>query len=76
MYLAILLIAVSILVFYNEFNKHMNFAEIAILAISLIAIIKASMNYMMLDTSVKEGFTNTINRSRKNGIKNKGKNNR
>jgi len=76
MYLAILLIAVSILVFYNEFNKHMNFAEIAILAISLIAIIKASMNYMMLDTSVKEGFTNTINRSRKNGIKNKGKNNK
>lgn len=76
MYLAILLIVVSILVFYNEFNKHMNFAEIAILAISLIAIIKASMNYMMLDTSVKEGFTNTINRSRKNGIKNKGKNNK
>ena len=76
MYLAILLIAVSILVFYNEFNKHMNFAEIAILAISLIAIIKASMNYMMLDTSVKEGFTNNINRSRKNGIKNKGKNNK
>jgi hypothetical protein len=31
---------------------------------------------MMLDTSVKEGFTNTINRSRKNGIKNKGKNNK
>jgi hypothetical protein len=66
MYLAILLIAVSILVFYNEFNKHMNFAEIAILAITLIIIIKASMNYMMLDISVKEGFTNTINRSRKN----------
>jgi hypothetical protein len=76
MYLAILLIAVSILVFYNEFNKHMNFAEIAILAISLIAIIKASMNYMMLDTSVTENFTNSINRSRKNGIKNKGKNNK
>ena len=76
MYLAILLITVSILVFYNEFNKNMNIAEIAILAISLIAIIKASMNYMMLDTTVNEGFTNTINRSRKNGIKNKGKNNK
>jgi len=76
MYLAILLITVSILVFYNEFNKNMKIAEIAILAISLIAIIKASMNYMMLNTTVKEGFTNANNRSRKNGIKNKGKNNK
>jgi hypothetical protein len=52
----------------------MNIAEIALLAVALIAIIRASLNYIKIDdlTGIKlEGFTN---KSRKSGIKNKGKN--
>jgi hypothetical protein len=73
MYLAIMLIVVSILVFYNELNSKMNIAEIALLAIALIAIIRASLNYIQLDNTTNEGFTNN-NRSRKNGVKSRGKN--
>ena len=61
MYLAIMLIMVSILVFYNEVNNKMNIAEILLLAISLIAISRASLNYInMSDTPVREGFEDTI----------------
>ena len=61
MYLAIMLIMVSILVFYNEVNNKMNIAEILLLAISLIAISRASLNYInMSDTPVREGFEDKI----------------
>lgn len=60
MYLAIMLIVVSILVFYNEINSKMNIAEIALFAIALIAIVRASLNYIQLDDTIglHEGFSN------------------
>lgn len=60
MYLAIMLIVVSILVFYNEINSKMNIAEIALFAIALIAIIRASLNYIKLDDTIglQESFSN------------------
>jgi len=73
MYLAIMLIVVSILVFYNELNSKMNIAEIALLAIALIAIIRASLNYIQIDNTINEGFTNNT-RSRKSGVKSRGNN--
>jgi hypothetical protein len=74
MYLAIMLIVVSLLVFYNEINSKMNIAEIALLAIALIAIIRASLNYIQISDPITENFTNNNNRSRKNGVKSRGKN--
>jgi len=56
MYLALMLIVVAILVFYNELNSKMNIAEYLLLAISLIAIIRAAINYIKID-SIREGFT-------------------
>jgi hypothetical protein len=74
MYLAIMLIVVAVLVFYNEINSKMNIAEIALLAISLIAIVRASLNYIQItDTTSIENFSSN-NRSRKNGVKSRGKN--
>jgi len=71
MYLAIMLIIVAVLVFYNEYNKNMNIAEIGLLVVALIAIVRASMNYINLDDSTNlEGFTT----ARKRGNKSKGKN--
>ena len=60
MYLAIMLIVVSILVFYNEINSKMNIAEIALFAIALIAIVRASLNYIKLDDTIglQESFSN------------------
>jgi len=72
MYLAIMLIVVSLLVFYNEINSKMNIAEIALLAIALIAIIRASLNYIQISDPITENFTNN-NRARKNGVKSRGK---
>ena len=72
MYLAVMLIIVAILVFYNEYNKNMNIAEIGLLIVALIAIIRASMNYINLgDTINLEGFTDTRNRSNKSRGKKK-----
>jgi hypothetical protein len=66
MYLAVMLIIVAVLVFYNEYNKHMNIAEIGLLIIALIAIIRASMNYINLnDTHSLEGFVDVHKRSNK-----------
>ena len=56
MYLAILLIVIALLVFYNEVNSKMNVAEYSLLFISIIAIIRASINYINIDV-VTEGFT-------------------
>ena len=55
MYLALILIVVAILVFYNEINSKMNIAEYALLAIALIAIIRAAYNYIQID-KLTEGF--------------------
>ena len=41
MYLAIMLIIVAVLVFYNEIHNKMNLAELLLLAIALVAIIRA-----------------------------------
>ena len=56
-----MLIIVSILVFYNEINNKMNIAEIALFAIALIAIVRASLNYIQIDDTngIKESFTNS-----------------
>ena len=56
MYLAILLIIVAILVFYNEIDSKMNIAEYILLSISLIVIIGASVNYIKIN-KINEGFT-------------------
>ena len=53
-----MLIIVSSLVFYNELHSKMNIAEILLLAISLIAIIRASLNYINITDTINEGFTN------------------
>lgn len=57
MYLALILIVVAIIVFYNEFNTKMNIAEYALLAIALIAIIRSSYNYIQIG-GLFEGFNN------------------
>ena len=72
-----MLIIVAVLVFYNEYNKTMNIAEIGLLIVALIAIVRASMNYINLDdTATWEGFSNGSSGagSRKAGNKLKGKN--
>lgn len=77
MYLAIMLIIVAVLVVYNEYNKTMNIAEIGLLIVALIAIIRASMNYINTNDSIgMEGFTNNSNKnkSRKANVKSKGRN--
>lgn len=66
MYLAILLIIVAALVFYNEFNSKMNIAEIGLLVIALIAIIRASLNYIQMDDTINEGFGNNKHKKRHN----------
>lgn len=66
-----MLIIVSILVFYNEINSKMNVAEIALFVIALIAIIRASLNYIQLYDviNIREGFSN--NRPKKRHGKSK-----
>jgi len=59
MYLSIMLIIVTSLVFYNEIKSNMNTAEILLLGISLIAIIRASLNYINISDTIDEGFTNS-----------------
>jgi hypothetical protein len=71
-----MLVIVSILVIYNEVNNKMNIAEIFLLAIALIAIIRASLNYIHLNniTSDNEHFTNF--KGRKSRAKTKGNSNK
>jgi len=72
MYLAVMLIIVAVLVFYNEYNKNMNIAEIGLLIVALVAIIRASMNYINLSDSASfEGFTDIRKRSNKSKGKHK-----
>ena len=56
MYLAILLVVVAVIVFYNEIKTNMNIAEYALLGIAFIAIIRAAFNYINIDNSI-EGFS-------------------
>jgi hypothetical protein len=72
MYLAIMLIIIALLVFYNEINTKMNIAEYILLALALIAIIKASVNYINID-NISEGFTSQ-NAKYSNNNNNKTKN--
>ncbi len=73
-----MLIIVALLVFYNEINTKMNIAEYILLAISLIAIITAAINYIQIDT-IKEGFQSNnknINKNKNINNINKNKNNK
>lgn len=72
MYLAILLIIVALLVFYNEINNKLNVAEYMLLIIALIAIISASIDYIKFD-KINEGFTSNI--TQKDKFKDKFKDN-
>jgi hypothetical protein len=63
MYLAIMLIIVALLVFYNEFNNKLSISEYVILIISLIAIIRASINYINFDMKI-EGFNSNIKKDK------------
>ena len=76
MYLAIMLICVALIVFYNEINTKMNISEYILLAITLIAIIKASINYIQL-SEINEGFNsnNSNNSNKKNNIQKNNKSN-
>jgi hypothetical protein len=65
MYLAIVLIILSLVVFYNEFTTKMHLAELALLFIGLIAIIRAAYNYIQID-SITEGFTSYHRKARNN----------
>lgn len=51
-----MLIIVAILVFYNEIHNKMNLAELLLLAIALVAIIRASLNYIHTSDTI-EKFT-------------------
>ena len=59
MYLSIMLIIVTALVFYNEIQSNMNIAEILLLGISFIAISRASLNYINITDTTNEGFTSS-----------------
>ena len=65
MYLAIMLIIVALLVFYNEIDSKMNIAEYMLLIIALIVIIGAAFNYINID-KLNEGFTSQIKNQNKN----------
>lgn len=69
-----MLIVVSLLVFYNELDSKMNIAEIALLALTMIAIIRASLNYIQMSDTISEGFTNNNRPIRKHRGKNNNKN--
>jgi hypothetical protein len=58
-----MLIVIALIVFYNEFNNKLNIAEIALLIIALIAIIRAAVMYVQIDDGgkISEGFTNNNN---------------
>ena len=75
--LSILLILLAFFVFYNEFNKKLNYMEMLLLAVSFIAILRASYNYIQIDNANKryEGFTNNNHSRKSNNKNNKLKNN-
>ena len=63
-----MLIIVALLVFYNEVNSKMNMTEYILLFISLIAIVRAALNYIKFDT-IKEGFTTNVKKDKFKNIK-------
>ena len=74
-YLSILLILLAFFIFYNEFNKKLSIADMCLLAIAFIAILRASYNYIQIDNSLSlkgqnkyEGFVNTRNKSKSKRI--------
>ena len=77
MYLSILLIIITILIFYNELDwKHMNIGELFLLLFAFMAIVIAAVNYMKLEGKyqMKEGFVGTTlsNNSNKKNTSNTG----
>jgi hypothetical protein len=76
-YLSILLILLAFFIFYNEFNKKLSIADMCLLAIAFIAILRASYIYIRIDNSLSlkgqnkyEGFVNTRNKSKSKRIHN------
>ena len=70
MYLAIMLIVVTILVFYNEINNKMNLEEYILLGITFIAIVKASINYIQIN-KIQEGFESNDSKNKSKNKQNK-----
>jgi len=84
MYLAVMLIVVSILVFYNEITNKMSLAEILLMVVALLAIIRAALNYIKLNDMISpEDLKSSIQKaipiegfsSRKSKVKSRGNNN-
>ena len=74
-YLSILLILLAFFIFYNEFNKKLSIADMCLLAIAFIAILRASYNYIQLDNSLNlnkknEGFANKRTKSKSKRLHN------
>ena len=78
-YLSILLILLAFFIFYNEFNKKLSFADMCLLTIAFIAILRASYNYIQIDNTLNlngsnknkyEGFTPKRNKSKSKRIHN------
>ena len=72
-YLSILLILLAFFIFYNEFNTKLSIADMCLLAIAFIAILRASYNYIQLDNlltlnKTSESFVNKRNKSKSKRI--------
>jgi hypothetical protein len=75
-YLSILLILLAFFIFYNEFNKKLSLADMCLLTIAFIAILRASYNYIQIDNSLNlngkkhkyEPFINKRNKSKSKRI--------
>ena len=74
-YLSIILILIAFFIFYNEFNKKLSIADMCLLTIAFIAILRASYNYIQIDNSLKlnsknnnEGFVNKRKKSKSKRI--------
>lgn len=73
-----MLIVVSILVFYNEITNKMSLAELLLMIVALLAIIRASLNYIQLNDMItpqelKQSVSGAISNIKSNIKLNSGK---
>ena len=59
--LPLLVIVLGFCVFYYEFNKQLSIADMCLLSIAFIAILRGSYNYIQLDNSITLNKVNNIN---------------
>ena len=59
--LPLLVIVLGFFIFYYEFNKQLSLADMCLLSIAFIAILRGSYNYIQLDNSIKINKVNSIN---------------